>query len=52
MIFDSWTKALIYFGIMNVLGLAVMGADKWKAKHNAWRIPEKMLFLVATVWKT
>ena len=45
MIFDSWTKALIYFGIMNVLGLAVMGADKWKAKHNAWRIPEKTRFL-------
>ena len=47
MIFDSWTKALIYFGIMNVLGLAVMGADKWKAKHNACRIPEKKLFLVS-----
>lgn len=43
-IFDSWTKALIYFGIMNLLGLIVMGADKWKAKHNAWRIPEKTLF--------
>ena len=47
MIFDSWTKALIYFGIMNLLGLIVMGADKWKAKHNAWRIPEKTLFLVS-----
>ena len=47
MIFDSWTKALIYFGVINVLGLIVMGADKWKAKHNAWRIPEKTLFLVS-----
>ena len=46
-IFDSWTKALIYFGIMNLLGLIVMGVDKWKAKHNAWRIPEKTLFLSA-----
>ena len=43
MIFDSWTKALIYFGIMNLLGLIVMGADKWKAKHNAWRIPVSIL---------
>lgn len=46
-IFDSWMKALIYFGIMNLLGLIVMGVDKWKAKHNAWRIPEKTLFLVS-----
>ena len=46
-IFDSWTKALIYFGIMNLLGLIVMGVDKWKAKHNVWRIPEKTLFLVS-----
>lgn len=46
-IFDSWTKALIYFGIMNLLGLIVMGVDKWKAKHNVWRIPEKTIFLVS-----
>ena len=47
MIFDSWMKALIYFAVMNILGLVVMGVDKWKAKHNAWRIPEKTLFLVS-----
>ena len=32
---------------MNVIGLAVMGIDKSKAKKNKWRIPEKTLFLVS-----
>jgi uncharacterized membrane protein YsdA (DUF1294 family) len=32
---------------MNIIGLAVMGIDKSKAKHHEWRIPEKMLFLVS-----
>ena len=24
-----------------------MGADKWKARHDNWRVPEKTLFLSA-----
>jgi uncharacterized membrane protein YsdA (DUF1294 family) len=32
---------------MNIIGLAVMGIDKSKAKRHAWRIPEKVLFLVS-----
>ncbi len=32
---------------MNIVGLAVMGMDKAKAKHHRWRIPEKTLFLVS-----
>jgi uncharacterized membrane protein YsdA (DUF1294 family) len=39
--------AVIYLLIMNVVGVAVMGADKSKAVHHAWRIPEKVLFLVS-----
>jgi uncharacterized membrane protein YsdA (DUF1294 family) len=39
--------AMIYLLIMNVVGVAVMGIDKSKAVHHAWRIPEKMLFLVS-----
>jgi uncharacterized membrane protein YsdA (DUF1294 family) len=38
---------VFYLLIMNIVGLAVMGIDKWKAKHHAWRIPEKTLFLVS-----
>lgn len=26
-----------------------MGVDKWKAKRNRWRVPEKTFFLVAVL---
>lgn len=38
---------LVYLLVMNIVGVAVMGIDKWKAKHHAWRIPESTLFLVS-----
>lgn len=41
------TVIIIYFAVMNVIGFASMGIDKWKAVHHAWRIPEKVLFLIA-----
>lgn len=37
---------VIYLLIINALGFTLMLADKWKAKKNLWRIPEKILFLV------
>lgn len=38
---------MIYLIVMNLIGLAVMAMDKSKARHHAWRIPEKTLFLVS-----
>ena len=38
---------LIYLIVMNLIGLAVMAMDKSKARHHAWLIPEKTLFLVS-----
>ena len=38
---------LSYFGIMNLTGFILMGADKRKAVRNAWRIPEARLFFCA-----
>ena len=38
---------IVYLVIMNIAGFAVMGADKKKAKDNAWRIRESTLFLVS-----
>ena len=38
---------IAYLVIMNIIGLAVMGIDKSKAKRHVWRIPEKVLFLVS-----
>jgi len=34
---------------VNVIGFAMMGIDKWKAKKRAWRIPETTLFIVAII---
>lgn len=36
-----------YVVIMNIIGLAVMGIDKSRAKRHAWRISETTLFLVS-----
>ena len=38
---------VIYLVVMNILGFVTMGADKWKAKHREWRIPENTLFVLA-----
>lgn len=35
--------------IINITSFIFMGADKYKARHNKWRIPEKTLFLLAII---
>ncbi len=40
---------LLYLLIINAIGLAVMLADKYKAKNNLWRIPEKVLMGIAAI---
>ena len=37
---------LIYYLVINIVGFLSMGLDKYKAKHNHWRIPEKTLLLI------
>lgn len=37
----------IYLLLINLAGVFVMWADKRRAKKNLWRIPEKVLFMVA-----
>ncbi len=36
-------KIIIYLLAINVIAFLAMGIDKWKAKKNAWRIPEQTL---------
>ena len=38
-----------YFLVMCVVGFAIMGIDKKRAKNAEWRIPEKTLFLIALI---
>lgn len=40
---------IIYLVVVNVLGFALMGIDKWKAKKQAFRIPEATLFTIAII---
>ena len=41
--------ALAYFITVNVLGLVLFGIDKWKAKHDKWRISEATLLSVTVI---
>ena len=36
-------NVIIYLIVINIIGFFAMGIDKWKAKNNAWRIPEDTL---------
>lgn len=38
---------LIYLAVMNIIGFALMGIDKSKARRGAWRIKEATLFVVS-----
>ena len=38
-----------YFILMNLIGFALMGIDKHRAKKRAFRIPEATLFLIALI---
>lgn len=44
-----YTLLLAYFVIVNLIGFALMGIDKAKARKRAWRIPEATLFLFALI---
>lgn len=37
----------LYVIIINIIGFALMGIDKSRARRKAWRIPEARLFLTA-----
>ena len=39
--------AVIWLAAVNLAGFILMGVDKSRAKRDAWRIPEKTLFLTA-----
>ena len=43
-------KTVLFVGYLiavNLLGIALMGIDKQKARKRKWRIPERTLFLCA-----
>ena len=44
-----WKVLAVYLLVINLIAFLMMGLDKWRAKHDRWRISEKALFLSALV---
>ena len=42
-------KILIYLLVLNLIAFFSMWLDKWKAKNNAWRIPESTLMALSLI---
>lgn len=40
---------ITYLVIINIIGFLIMYIDKQKAKKGAWRIPEKVLFIITAI---
>ena len=41
--------AAIYLAAINLAAFLTFGADKRRARRNAWRVPEQTLFLLAVL---
>lgn len=48
-IFNVTTILSAYCILINLVGFAMMGIDKYKAKKRAFRIPEATLFSIALI---
>ena len=40
---------MIYLLIINFITFCIYGFDKWRAKRDAWRVPEKTLLILAAI---
>ena len=51
---ETWSRQpafwlVILLLLMNLAGFILMGVDKYKARHDRWRIPERTLMLIAAL---
>lgn len=44
-----FTIGSVYLWILNLLSFFLYGLDKYRAIHNQWRIPERLLLLLAVL---
>ena len=43
---------IIYLLVINAITFLLYGFDKWKAKRDKWRVPEKTLLMFAAIGGT
>ena len=46
---NAFTILLVYLLSLNLIGFVIMGIDKWRARKQAFRVPEATLFLIALI---
>ena len=46
---EHWAVAALWLCFTSAIDFALMGVDKWKARLDAWRIPESTLWLFALI---
>lgn len=46
-IIAHWQLPVLYLAAINLIAFVLMGVDKYRAKREQWRIPERDLFLSA-----
>lgn len=44
---DHWAVVALWLCFTSAIDFALMGVDKWKARRDAWHIPESTLWLFA-----
>lgn len=44
---DHWAVVALWLCFTSAIDFALMRVDKWKARRDAWRIPESTLWLFA-----
>lgn len=40
---------IFYLLVINVATFIIYGLDKWKARHDRWRVPESVLIFLAII---
>ncbi len=49
MLMNIQTAIITYLALINIITFIMYGADKYKAIHNQWRIPEATLITAAII---
>jgi uncharacterized membrane protein YsdA (DUF1294 family) len=46
---DRYTSFLTLILVLNLISFSITGIDKYKSKHNRWRVSERTFFIIAAI---